>query len=117
MRNPKKLKAFEMADRLVIEIYRLTSVFPKNELYGLTSQIRRAAISVPANIVEGCSRSSEKDYLHFLNIAYGSLAEVGYFLELSLKLGYLKDDAFRILFDLQQETYRILFGLIKSLSN
>jgi len=117
MRNPKKLKAFELADQLVMEIYRASRSFPKDELYGLTSQIRRASVSVSANIVEGCARSSEKDYVHFLNMAYGSLAEVGYYIELSHKLGYLKDDVFSLLLDWQQESYRVLFSLIRSLSN
>jgi four helix bundle protein len=116
MRNPKRLKAFELADQLVLEVYRATRRFPKDEICGLIAQLRRAAVSVPANIVEGCARSTEKDYLHFLNIADGSLAEVGYYLELSHKLGYLKDDGFPALFDLQQETYRVLFGLIRSLT-
>jgi len=116
MRDPKKLRAFELADTLVVDVYKTTRKFPRDELYGLTSQIRRAAVSVPANIVEGCARSTEKEYLQFLNIAYGSLAEVGYLLELALKLGYLEEAPFRQLNDLYLEAARTLFGLVKSFS-
>jgi len=117
MRNPKKLKAFELADRLVLEIYRATHGFPREEIYGVTSQLRRAAVSVPTNIVEGCARTSQKDYVHFLTIAYASLAEVGYLLELTNRLGYLSNDAFQPLTNLQQEAYSVIYGLIRSLSN
>jgi len=116
MRNPRKLKAFELADQLVVETYRVTRQFPREELYGLTSQIRRAAVSVPTNIVEGCARDTEKDFLHFLHIAYGSLAEVGYLIELSTKLEFLDEEDAAEVYELQQEAYRVLFGLIKSLS-
>ena len=114
MRNPEKLKAFELSDNLVLEIYKYTKNFPKEELYGLTSQIRRAAVSVPANIVEGCARPTEKDYVHFLNIAFSSLAEVGYFIKLSHKLEYLNKGEYNKLNNQFKESYRTLFGLIKS---
>ena len=82
-RDHRKLRAFELVDGLVIEIYKATARFPREEQFGLTSQIRRAAVSSAANIVEGCAREGEKEYLHFLSIAFGSLREVGYFLNLS----------------------------------
>jgi len=116
MRNPRKLRAFELADQLVVEIYRVSRQFPREELYGLTSQIRRAAVSVPTNIVEGCARNTEKDFVHFLHISYGSLAEVGYLIELSNKLDFLDDEQAAEVYELQLEAYRVLFGLIKSLS-
>ena len=73
MRDHTKLRAFELADEVAILIYRTTRKFPREETYGLTSQMRRAAVSVPSNIVEGCTRKSQADYLHFLEIAFGSL--------------------------------------------
>ena len=115
MRNPKKLRAFELADDLVVAVYKATRKFPREELYGLTSQLRRAAVSVPTNIVEGCARPTEKDYVHFLHIAYGSLAEVGYQIGLSHRLEFLDDSTFQALHRQQQEAYRVLFALVRSL--
>jgi len=91
MRDHCKLKAFELADELVILIYHITVNFPKEEIYGLTSQMRRSAVSVPSNIVEGCSRESQVEYLRFLEIAFGSLRELDYQFGLSSRLGYVKD--------------------------
>ena len=82
MRDYTKIEAWRLADDLTVEIYEHTKSFPKEELYGLTSQLRRAAYSVPANIVEGSSRESKRDYLHFLYIARGSLSETQYFIHL-----------------------------------
>jgi len=89
MRDHTKLTAFQLADEVAIHIYRLTKKFPKDELFGLTSQMRRAAVSVPSNIVEGCARESQSEYFRFLEIAFGSLRELHYQFELSEKLGYL----------------------------
>ncbi|PJB73278.1 MAG: four helix bundle protein [Armatimonadetes bacterium CG_4_9_14_3_um_filter_66_14] len=89
MRDYTKIEAWKLADDLIVAVYRATKSFPKEELYGLTSQFRRAAVSVPANIVEGSARGTKRDYLHFLYIARGSLAETRYFIHLSHRLGYL----------------------------
>jgi len=88
MRDHTKLRAFELADELALLIYRVTRKFPKEEMYGLTSQMRRAAVSVPSNIVEGCARESQPEYLRFLEIAFGSLRELHYQFGLSKRLGY-----------------------------
>ena len=89
-RDPSKLKVFHLADELVVEVYRATRGFPVEERYGLQGQLRRAAVSVPTNIVEGCARNSERDYLHFVDMAIASASEVRYLLGLSVRLGILK---------------------------
>ena len=89
MREHTKLRAFELADELAVMIYRKTKNFPKDEIYGLTSQMRRAAVSVPSNIVEGCARESQAEYLRFLEIAFASLRELHYQFGLARRLGYL----------------------------
>lgn len=89
MRDHKKLRAFETADDVAIMIYKITSLFPKEEMFGLTNQMRRAAVSTPSNIVEGCARKSQKEYLNFLNIAFGSLRELHYQFGLACRLGYI----------------------------
>ena len=88
MRDHTKLRAFELADQVALLIYRATKKFPKEEVYGLTSQMRRAAVSVPSNIVEGCARESQAEYLRFLEIAFGSLRELHYQFGLARRLGY-----------------------------
>ena len=89
MRDHNKLKVFKLSDELVLEIYRITKDFPKEEIYGLSSQMRRAAVSVPSNIVEGCARESQQEYLRFLEIAFSSLRELSYQYELACRLGFV----------------------------
>ncbi len=117
MRDHTKLRAFELADELVVLIYRVTAGFPKEEMYGLISQIRRAAISVPSNIVEGCARDSQADYLRFLNIAFGSLRELHYQLDLSRRLGFLSNEDLSLIEPKVIETEKVLNGLIRSLKD
>lgn len=89
MQRFTELKVWKRSHALALEIYRITSAFPKSELYGLTSQLGRAAASVPTNIAEGSKRQSRAEYARFLNMAEGSLAEVEYLLMLSRDLGLL----------------------------
>ena len=116
MRDHRKLRAFELADGVVMLVYRATAGFPKEELFGLTSQIRRAAVSVPSNIVEVCARDSETEYLRFLNIAFGSLSELHYQLNLSRRLGFLRNEDSSLLETKVVEIEKVLNGLIRALS-
>jgi four helix bundle protein len=112
MRDYTKIEAWKLADDLTVLLYGITRTFPKDELYGLTSQLRRAAASVPANIAEGSARGTNKDYLHFLYIARGSLTEAHYFVHLSKRLGYVGDDKHAELESLFRRTFACLLGLI-----
>jgi four helix bundle protein len=87
----RDLVVWQKSMDLAVQVYRLTAQFPKSEMYRLTSQVTRAAASVPANIAEGNARSSRRDYAHFLSIAKGSLNETATFLILALRLGYLHE--------------------------
>ena len=112
MRDYTKIDAWRLADDLTVAIYVQTRSFPKDELYGLTSQLRRAASSVPANIAEGSARGTNKDYLHFLYIARASLTEAHYFVHLSKRLGYVGDDKHAELESLFRRTFACLLALI-----
>ena len=110
----EKLIAWQRADDLFIDIHRLTATYPTHERYGLTAQIRRAAYSVPANIVEGVARRSVRDRIRFLNIAEASLGEVTYCLHASHRLGYIQTHVH----DCQQRAKQVgapLSGLVRSL--
>jgi len=114
MRDYTKIEAWKRSDDLTVAIYERSRTFPKEEIYGLTAQLRRAADSVPANIVEGSARESKRDYLHFLYIARGSLSETQYFLHLSHRLGYLSESHYQTLSDQVKVTFRCLHGLIQA---
>jgi len=89
MQDYRKLKVWKNGHELALIVYQITRSFPKEETYGLTSQIRRAAISIPANIAEGCGKKSQDDFNRYLTIALGSLHETEYFALLSWELGYI----------------------------
>jgi four helix bundle protein len=114
MRDYTKINAWKLADDLTVAVYERTRLFPNEEMYGLTNQLRRASYSVPANIVEGSSRESQKDYLHFLYLARGSLSETQYFIHLSQRLGYLNAPVADALIAQTKQTFACLHGLIKA---
>ena len=114
MRDYKKIKAYQLADELCVAVYKHTQKFPQNELYGLTSQLRRASVSVATNIVEGASRQTFKDYLHFLYMSRGSLAESQYLISLAQRLEYLNSNNSHELVEKANTAAKTLFGLINS---
>jgi four helix bundle protein len=111
----KDLIAWQKAMDLVVAVYRATAQFPSDERFGLTSQMRRAAVSIPSNIAEGQGRGPSHDFVRFLVIARGSLQEVGTQLELAARLGFLPDADHGPLCDSLGELARILGGLIRSI--
>ena len=115
MRDHTKLRALEMADEVAVLVYQVTAGFPREELYGLTSQMRRAAVSVPSSIVEDCGRHSQADYLRFIHMAFGSLRELLYQLGLSKRLGFLCHEDSSLIEPKIVETEKVLNGLIRAL--
>jgi len=111
-RNFRNIKAWQYADNLAVLVYSKTKSFPREELCGITSQPRRASVSVATNIAEGANREHNKEYLNFLYTARGSMAETEYLLHLSRRLGYLQDDEYKKLEDLRKEAAKTLHGLI-----
>jgi four helix bundle protein len=115
MRDHKKLRAFALADELAMAVYAGTRRFPEDERFGLRMQLRRGAISIASNIVDGSARHSQADFVHFLDIAYGATCELEYQLSLANRLGYLSDEAHRSLRVLAGELAKVLNGLIRYL--
>jgi four helix bundle protein len=109
------LIAWQKAMNLVETVYQITKGFPKEETYGLTSQLRRAAVSVPSNIAEGHSRTGGREFSHFLSMAHGSLSEVETQVEVARRLGYITEEEHARVFQCSSEVGRIVVGLIKSL--
>ena len=112
----KDLEIWQKGIELVVDIYKITKNFPKDELYGLTSQLKRAAVSIPSNIAEGCGRHYTAEYKQFLYVTIGSCAEVQTQLIIASKLGYLKDCNAKNLLDRTEEISKMTMGLIKKLS-
>lgn len=108
----KDLDVWKKAMDLAAQVYSLTARFPKEELYGLTSQIRRSAVSIPSNIAEGAARHSQKEFIQFLHIASGSVAELETQLLLAIQLGLLSGDH---IISHVEEVRKLLLGLLRSL--
>ena len=111
MEGHRDLEVWQKAMKFVTDVYQLTQAFPRQELYGLTSQLRRAAVSVPSNIAEGCGRSSKREFALFLCHARGSLLEVETQLEIARNLGYVPDDKFNEALSESNRIGRMLNGL------
>ncbi len=115
VQNYRDLQVWQKAMQLTETVYHLTQHFPSQQQYIITSQIQRAALSVPANIAEGRSRHSRQDFIYHLNIARGSLAEVETFLMLAVRLGYVSESDINDAMDIANEITRMLHGLKTSL--
>lgn len=115
IRSHRDLKVWQLGMEIVEAVYQLSSSYPKDETYGLTSQIRRAAVSVPANIAEGHARAFTKEYQRHLSIAVGSLAEVETYLDLCVRLGYSTADSAGTVQKMTDEERRMLRGLQRAL--
>jgi len=115
MKDFRTLVVWQKSHQLTIEVYNETRTFPKEETYGITSQLRRATSSIPANIAEGCGRGSDKDFGRFLQIAFGSASEVEYFLILSHDLNYLNQSVYNDCCERIVEIKKMLNSLIKTL--
>ena len=115
MRDFHKLKVWERAHRLTLKVYLATQGFPREELYGLTTQMRRSSASIPTNIAEGCGRNSKAETIQFLNIARGSLSELEYQLILAHDLHYLDANSYFELPSERVEMRRMLYAFIQRL--
>jgi four helix bundle protein len=116
MKSYKDLTAYQKAYDLALRVYKATKNYPREEIYGLVSQLRRSAVSLPCNIAEGYRRRSRKEYIQFLHIALGSCSELEILLVLSRDLRFLDESEAKELYSLQEESSRLLYGLIASLT-
>lgn len=116
-RDHRKLDAFHLADAFVLQVYEVTRKFPRSEDWILTAQIRRAAVSCPSNIVEGCACRTEAQYVEHLNRAFGSLREAGYQLDLARRLGYADEESFASVTESYERVARCLGALLRSLDD
>ncbi len=116
MRNFRELKTWQKAHGLILEVYKVTQNFPREELYGLVSQMRRARVSIPANIPEGCGKKGDADFARYLQISMGSASELEYYFLLSRDLGYITpEEAIRLTSEVT-EVKRMLTAFIQKLS-
>jgi four helix bundle protein len=117
MSDYKKLKVWEDAHKFTVDIYNITKTFPNNEQYGLTSQIRRSASSIPTNIAEGCGQLDNGNLIRFLGISKGSAFETEYQLLLAKDLNYITNEEYKLLIAKIQSIIHMLITLVKSLKN
>jgi four helix bundle protein len=115
LRNFRELTVWEKAHELVVEVYRVSGGFPSEERFGISAQLRKAAVSIGSNIAEGCGRGTDKDFARFLSIAAGSASEVEYQVLLARDLGYLSDEDYGRLNTQVNEVKRMLNSFIQSL--
>lgn len=115
MQDFRNLEVWRKAHELVLAVYRATVAFPKTEMYGLASQVRRSSVSIPANLAEGCCRVSDSDFARFVQIALGSASETQYHLLLARDLDYLKELQYESMHHQTEEIKRMLSALMKTL--
>jgi len=115
VQNYRELIAWQKAMELAEAVYQVTKAFPRDETYGLASQLRRAAVSIPSNVAEGQGRRSTKEFAHFLGVAYGSLQETETQIVLASRLGYLQDGQETELLEQTAEVGKLINGLTKAL--
>jgi len=111
----QKLEVWKLSDDLAYRVYQVTKNFPKEEMYGLTPQVGRAALSIPTNIVEGYSRKGDKELSHFINMSLGSLAETKYLLYFSHRLGYFEDGKYDDLRNCYDKLGRLLWKFYEAI--
>jgi four helix bundle protein len=112
----KKLEAWKQSMDLVVEIYKVTNDFPHQEIYGLTNQVRRAAVSIPSNIAEGAARQTKKEFTNFLHVAQGSLSELDTQIEIANRLGFIDGKCRQSLDEKMEPIDKMITGLIRHLS-
>ena len=115
MKDFKELKVWQRSHQITLKIYKITANFPKEELYGLVSQMRRSSSSIPTNIAEGCGRDSDADFARFLQIAMGSASELEYQLLLSVDLDFITQEAYQAINPELIETKRMLNSFLQKL--
>ncbi|MCX6035739.1 MAG: four helix bundle protein [Chloroflexi bacterium] len=115
MKDFRELKVWEKAHHMVLAVYKATEIFPRQELYSLTNQIQRAAVSIPANIAEGCGKSGDADFRRYLQIAMGSASELEYLLLLAHDLNYLGEEVYGELSNSLVEIRKMLNALLQRL--
>ena len=116
MRPHERLEVWKRAVDFVVRVYKMTESFPREEKFGLTSQIRRAAVSVPANIAEGAARQSKKEFRYFLSNAQGSVSELATEILIAWRLGYVKEQTYRVDDDELASIGHMIFGLARSIN-